>query len=195
MTARNLTAGAQAAIAQPHVACFPLIQMDFDAADGGTVRVCGLDFDVEYPQGSDTMYMAIGGLGSMEQINETSESVEGLKLTLSGVPIAKVAEAQQIKYQGRKCTVVMCFLDNGTLYADPATWVGRLDVPVIERGKGTCTITVTAEHSMADWKRKYEQVYNSASQKKINPLDTFFDGIENSKRVEKIVFSKQGRMI
>ena len=194
MTARNLSAGTQAALAQPHVPCFPLIQMDFDAADGGTVRVCGLDFDVEYPQGSGIMYMAVGGLGAMEQIAETSESVEGLKLTLSGVPLAKIAEAQQAKYQGRKCTVTMCFLNGSTLHADPATWAGRLDVPVIERGKGTCTITVTAEHSMADWKRKYEQLYNSASQKKIDPTDTFFDGIENSKRVEKVVFSKEMRM-
>lgn len=189
---RNLDVGTAAAIKQPHVPCFPLVQMDFDSA---TVRVAGLDFNVEYPVGSGNLWLAVRGLGSMEAITETSESVEGIKFTLAGVPTSAIAEAQQEKYQGRKCTVLWAFLDGSTMHVDPVAWQGRLDIPTIERGQSTCTISVTAEHSMADWRRKRELLFNSASQRRIDPADTFFDGIENSKRIEKVVFSKAARTI
>lgn len=192
MSDRNLDAGTAAALVQPHVTHFPLVRMDFDS---GTVRMAGTDFDVEYPAGSGTIWTAARGFGSIEPITETSESVEGLKFTLSGIPTSAIAEAQQEKYQRRPCTVLWCFLSGGTLYVDQAVWKGRLDVPTIDRGRDTCTISVTAEHSMADWQRKRELLFNSASQKRINPADTFFDGIENSKRIEKVVFSKAARTI
>lgn len=189
---RNLDAGTAIALTQPHVSHFPLVHMEFDS---GHVRIAGLDFNVEYPTDSGIFWTAARGLGTMEVITETSESVEGLKFTLAGVPTSAIAEAQQEKYQGRGCTVLWAFMDGGTMHVDPVAWQGRLDIPTIERGQGTCTISITAEHSMADWRRKRELLFNSASQRRIDPADTFFDGIENSKRIEKVVFSKAARTI
>jgi len=192
MSDRGLDAGFISALSENHVNWFPMVKMEFDS---GTVRVAGVDFDVEYPVGSGDIWTHVRGFASMEPITETGDSVEGLKFVLAGVPNALIVEAQQEKYQGRPCTVLFVCIEDGVLHVDPEVWRGRLDAPTIDRAVGSCTITVTAEHSMADWRRKRELLFNSASQKLINPADTFFDGIENSKRIDKIVFSKAARTV
>jgi len=189
---RSLDSGTALALVQPHVQWFPLVKMEFDTGD---VRIAGTDFPVEYPAGSGTIWTASRGLGRIEPITETGDSVEGLKFTLAGIPNSLIIEAQQEKYQGRKCTVMLAFLTAGVVLVDQTVWQGRLDVRSISVGRETSTISVTAEHCMVDWKRKRELLFNSASQKLIDPTDTFWDGIENSKRVEKVVFSKAARTI
>jgi hypothetical protein len=188
---RQLPAAVAVALQAPHVVWFPLVQLDFDS---GTVRISGTDMPVEYPAGSGQIWTAARGMGSLEVITETPTSVEGLRFTLAGIPNSAIAEAQQEKVQGRPCTLHMAFIDADGIQVDMAAWKGRMDVMTIKRGKAESTITVTAEHSMADWKRKRELLYNSVSQKRINPADTFFDGIEKSKGTEKVVFSKAARM-
>jgi len=187
---RNLEAGLAAALAQPHVAWFPMVKMEFDS---GTVRVCGLDVDVEYPAGSGEFWTRTRGYGGMEPIVEGGDTIQGITFTLAGIPQSVLIEAQQEKYQGRKCTVLMAILGDGVVYVDPAVWQGRLDQRTITVGAKASTITVTAEHSMVDWKRPYERLFNSASQKLVDPNDTFYDGLEDSMKVEKVIFSKEIR--
>lgn len=190
MSDRSLDAGTSAAVVQPHVTHFPLIQMDFDS---GVSRISGADFDVEWPIGSGIFFRTVRGLGSMEAITETNESVEGIKFSLAGVPVERVIEAQQEKYQGRPCTVLWAFIDDAGIHVDPAVWKGRLDIPIIDPGKDTCVLSVTAEHTMVDWQRPRPLLFNSVSQKRYHPTDTVFDGIELSRQTEKIIFSKAAR--
>lgn len=189
---RSLDTDVALALVQPHVQWFPMVKMEFDTGD---VRIAGTDFPVTYPAGSGITWVASRGLGRIETITETGDSVEGLRFTLAGIPNSVLIEAQQEKYQGRKCTVLMGFITDGVIHVDQTVWQGRLDVRSISVGKETSTITVTAEHCMVDWKRRRELLYNSASQKLIDPTDTFWDGIENSKRIEKVVFSKAARTL
>jgi hypothetical protein len=191
---RGLSAGVVARLQASHITWFPMIRMEFDT---GIVRVVGLHFPIEWPVGSGDNWVASRGLGSVDNVTESIDSIEGLRFTLAGIPSSVIAEAQQDKYQGRPCGLLIAFLDDAGVYqVDESTWQGRLDVPVIDRQPDkTCTITVTAEHSMADWRRKRELLFNSVSQKRIAPNDTMLDGIENSKRIEKVVFSKAARTL
>lgn len=189
MSARNLTTGLVDALNADHVALFPLLKMEFDSA---TIYLAGTDFDVDY---DGQTWLAARGIGTIEPVTESADGVEGLKFTLAGVSDESLAEAQQEKYQGRAVTVLWCFIDgDGVLHVDPTAWQGRLDVPSIALGKTTATITVTAEHRMVDWERPRKLLFNHADQQRIDPTDTFFQGIESMVNAEIVVFSKESQM-
>lgn len=189
MSRPDIPAGVQSAVTADHVQWLPLVIMEFAS---GTIYLAGTDFDVDY--GGHT-YIAARGMGSMEPIVETPDDIAGIKFTLSGVPSAALTEALTEVYQGRKVTVMWGFLSaSGTLTVDPAAWIGRLDIPEIVRGAGTRTITVTAEHRMADWKRPRQLLFNHADQQRIDPGDTFFLGIESMSERTIVVFSKEAMM-
>jgi len=187
MSRPDLPTDVQTAVVQSHVERFPLIACDFDVADGGSIYISGLDKDVTY--GGNT-YLASRGLVSMEPIVETPDEVAGIKFTLAAVTDALVAEALLVQYQGRPCTVLWGFIENGMLAVDEVAWQGRLDVPEITRGAKTRTITVTAEHRMADWSRPRVLLFNDADQRRIDPTDAFFVGVEAMKEKTINLFSK-----
>lgn len=220
---------------QPHVGWFPLIEMVFDS---GVVRIAGAAFDVEY---NGSTWVSGRGLVSMSPIGESADEIMGLQFTVSGVPTAALAEAQQEKYQGRPCTVLMAFLasedaaaptldvsfvapatngaptlatdltgqqyrlgsaepgaywlgawtDPQVLHVDPLAWQGFLDMPTINRAQGTCTVSVTAEHRLADWNRPRKFLFNHADQQRIDPGDNFYLGIEAMAERTIVVFSKE----
>lgn len=188
MSRPGLPPGVAAAVDKDHVPLFPLVRMEFDAEDGGTLFIAGYPADVPY---DGDIYLSSRGLGSIDPLIETNDEVTGLKFTLAGVPEAVIAEALLVKYQGRPCTVLLAFLDGETLNVDPQAWQGRLDVPEISRAQNTRTITVTAEHRMFDWKRSRRLLFNDADQRRIDSTDTFFLGIESMEEKEINLFSRE----
>jgi hypothetical protein len=188
VTVRGLGTPAQTALQQPHVGWFPLVKMEFDT---GTVYLSGTDFNVDY---DGQLWVAARGIGHIDKLIETPDQVEGLRFTLSGVPDSALADAQLTAYQGRKVTVMMALLDGAVLSVDPTAWQGRLDVPTIQMGRGTSTITVTAESRMADWQRPRSRFFNDADQRLIDPADSFFFGIEAMENAEIIIFSRESQM-
>lgn len=185
MSRPGIGADVQTAVAQSHVAWFPLVIMEFDS---GTIRLAGTDFDVVY---NGNTYLAARGVGSIDPITETPDEVMGLKFTLSGVPSAALTEALTESYQGRKITVMWAFLDDGVVAVDEDAWIGRLDKPEINRSMDSRTITVTAEHRMADWARPRMLMFNHADQQRVLAGDNFFLGIEAMTEKEIVVFSKE----
>ncbi len=189
MSARGLTTGLVDAIEADHVNFFPLLKIEFDS---GPIYMAGTDFNIEY---DGQIWLAARGIGTIEKTTETPDQVEGLKFTLSGVTDEALAEAQQENYQGRRVTLLWCFVDEtGTLHVDPLAWQGRLDQPTIALGKTTATITVTAENRMADWQRPRELMFNDADQKRIDPTDNFYRDIESMENAEFVIFSKESQM-
>jgi hypothetical protein len=188
MSARGLSAGLQTALQKAHVAYFALLKIEFDS---GPIYLSGTDFNVDY---DGQTWLAARQIGTIEKLTETADQVEGLRFTLSGVSDAALAEAQQEQYQGRRVTVLWAFLDGPTLHVDPAAWQGRLDIPTISLGRTTATITVTAEHRMADWQRPRKLMFNHADQQRVDPGDNFFLGIEAMEKAEIVVFSKESQM-
>lgn len=185
MNRSDLPAGVAATVQLGHVPWFPLVKLEFDS---GTSYVAGTDFDVDY--GGHT-WTALRGLGNVEPIVESSEEIAGLRFSLSGVPTAAIAQAQSEKYQGRRCTVLWACVDGETLHVDPAAWQGKLDIPTIQRGQQTCTISITAEHHMADWQRPRKLLFNHADQQRVDPGDNFFLGIEAMAEKSIVLFSKE----
>src|SRR6187549_3745207 len=98
MSRPGLPPGVAMAVENDHVPLFPLVRMDFDAEDGGSLFIAGYPSDVVYD--GDT-YLSSRGLATIDPIVETSDEVTGLRFTLAGVPEAVLAEALIIKYQGR----------------------------------------------------------------------------------------------
>lgn len=188
MSRPGLPPGVGTTVDNDHVPLFPLVRMEFDAADGGTLYIAGYPRDVTY---GGNVYLSSRGLATIEPIVETSDEVTGLKFTLAGVPEAVLTEALLIKYQGRRCTILLAFLDGETMHVDPQVWQGRLDVPEITRAQGTRTITLTAEHRMVDWRRPRKLLFNDADQRRIDPTDTFFVGIEAMEEREINLFSRE----
>lgn len=191
MTRPSTPAGVLSTVLNPHVPFFPLVQMDFDVADGGTQRLAGTDFNIDY--GGFT-WTATRGWASMEPLTETADTVAGIKFTLSGVPTAALTESLTVQYQSRAVTVLWACLDGGTLYVDPLAWKGRMDVPEIVRDRATRSISITAEHPMADWGRPHVFLFNHADQQRIDAGDNFFLGIEAMNEKEIVVFSKEVMM-
>lgn len=188
MSRPGLPLGVATTVDNDHVELFPLVRMEFDAADGGTLYIAGYIKDVTY---GGNVYLSSRGLASIDPIVETNDEVTGLKFTLAGMPEAVLTEALLVKYQGRLCTVMLAFLDGETLHVDPEAWQGRLDVPEITRTQGSRTITVTAEHRLVDWKRPRKLLFNDADQRRIDPTDTFFVGIEAMEEREINLFSRE----
>lgn len=188
MSRPDLPPGVASTVENEHVPLFPLVRMEFDVADGGTLYIAGYPKDVTY---DGNVYISSRGLASIEPLVETSDEVTGLKFTLSGVPQVILTEALLIKYQGRLCTVLLAFLDGDTMHVDPQAWQGRLDVPEITRAQGARTITISAEHRMVDWRRPRKLLFNDADQRRIDPTDTFFVGIEAMEEREINLFSRE----
>jgi hypothetical protein len=179
-------AGLVTAAGASHVKWFPLVKMELDT---GTLYLSGTDFPVDY---AGQTWLATRGLGTIDPITESADEITGLKFTLSGVPAGVVAEALQLDYQGRRVTVMFAVLDaSGILQVDPSAWQGKLDVPEISRAVGTRSITITAEHQMADWGRPRKLLFNHADQQRVDPGDNFFLGVETMQERQIVLFSKE----
>lgn len=188
MSARGLTPELAATLQLAFVPEFALLQLDFDS---GTVRLAGTDFNIEW---DGYIWLAARQIGTIDTLTETADGVEGLRFTMSGVSDESLADVQQEQYQGRAVTVLWCFLDGSTLHVDPTAWQGRLDVPEIDLEATTATISVTAEHRMADWQRPRQLMFNHADQQRIDPMDDFFLDLEAMDNADIVVFSRESQM-
>lgn len=192
MSARNLTSGFAAALLQPNVRPFDLIEIGFA---GGTQYLCGLDFPVDY--GGHTYTPALG-LMAVEPITETSTSYEGLSLTVAGVSSGSVALALTEKMQGRPITHRMAVLDDaGVLQVDANVWSGLMDAPAFTDSPGGAAVKINAEHLMALWDRPQTRRYTHAQQQALYPDDLGLEFIAQMEQATLVwpkaaYFKKQG---
>lgn len=175
-----------AALVAAHVTHWPLIKLEFEDE---TTYLCGLDFSMDF---DGQTWSSTRGLISLEEMVESSDGdVTGIKITLAGVRAEDVADALTEPVQGRPCTVLWATLKDGAVVVDPLAWKGRMDVMGLSRPKGSRTISVTAENPMADWQRPREILFNDAGQRRIDPTDSYFVGIETIERRDIVLFSKE----
>lgn len=119
-------------------------------------------------------YIAVGGLGSVSQINETSNpEVTTVSFTLSGVDSSKVAIALGQLYIGRTCRAYVAFLDSShNLIADPVlVHEGLMDTMPIEFGEKFASITLTSESVFRRWETPRTRRVNNADQQSRYPGD------------------------
>jgi hypothetical protein len=168
-----------------HVEFFMLVKLEFDFGD---VFISGADFDVTY---DGEVWTSLRGLGTVDPVVESGDEIPGLSLTLSGVPFEAIVEAQTEPYRGRKVTLKWAFFDGDILRVDQAAWQGFMDVPIITREKESCTIQISAENRMIDWRRPRGLLFNHADQQRVAVGDNFFLGIESMVEREVVLFLAQ----
>lgn len=169
---RDLPAGFEANIAQPHVITIALVTMEFD---GGTVYMTDAPHDIVW---DGHTWLSLFGIASVSEIVETDSEVHGMQFTISGVPTSSVALALSEPIQGRPVTMMLATLNGTTLSVDESAWAGTLDVMTIGLDGNSATISVTAEHPLARWDQPNLLRFSHEDQQRLHPGDLFFEYAE-----------------
>lgn len=148
MSARSLPSPFVTALQQPGVEMLHLLDLGFD---GVPQYLTSVDFDVVY---AGHTYSPLIGVVKIDDVSETAETFEALRLTISGVPQSTAALFLTNKVRGRELRLRTAVISAGSLLVDDAAWAGKMDAAVYTRNDdGTVTWIVDAEHEFASWNR------------------------------------------
>jgi hypothetical protein len=137
-------------------------------------------------------YTGAGDLLGVSPIQETDDlAATGLRFSLSGVPASLISVAINNARQGLSAKLWLACLDaSGAVIGDPILmFSGLTDVPEIEEGGETCTLTMTAESRLIDLDRARVRRYTAEDQKAVHPTDKGFDYVPSLQDKE-IVFGR-----
>lgn len=171
---RSLTSAVQSATVAEHYIEVLFAKLEFSA---GTVYACSAGYTITM---SGQSWLGMANIGSVEPIGEGLDlSSTYLRFTLSGVNPAHVSNALGQQYQGLPATAWTAFLDsNYQIIASPdIAFKGRMDTMDISIGD-TATISVTAEHFLADRDRPRVRRFNHSDMQAVHSGDMFFEYIE-----------------
>lgn len=173
---RGASAAVQAAAAA--AACQPVHLFELYLAGGDTY---GSDASIPITWGGRT-YTALGHLLKFDGIEESAAlEVTQLRVQLSGVDQAIIAQVLQYAYIDRRIVIRKAFLDGaGGVLVDPiAIFDGRCDAPVIEEDpdSGQCSISLAASAQWIDFERRPGRHTNHDEQQIWFPGDRGFEFI------------------
>lgn len=184
---RTLATPFKTAVTGAHFDWFFLVEMQLTS---GTLRLCSLDFDVDW--GGNT-WTGLRGLGSIDAIEESPGEVTGLKFTLAGVTEAHIASMLGEPIQGRTAIVRIAVLDKSTnppgLAVDANVWQGLLDVQ--RYSEASANLVVTAENRLVEWDRPRMLRYTDEDHKRVYANDNFFKLVPQMEQRQIILFSKE----
>ena len=169
--ARDLTAGVITQLQAASVEVGVLFEGEFES---GWVRLWSgvgtLSWDSKSWSGVGTLL----GISGIDETNEIRAS--GLTVSLSGVPSDLLSAALGDARSGKTGRVYLAFFSSGSIVADPILqFEGRLDVPAIEDGPETATISISYESELIDLERARERRYTPEDQAIDFPGDLGFD--------------------
>lgn len=169
--ARDLTAGVITQLQAASVEVGVLFEGEFAS---GWVRLWSgvgtLSWDGKSWSGVGTLL----GISGIDETNEIRAS--GLTVSLSGVPSDLLSAALGDARSGKTGRVYLAFFSSGSIVADPILqFEGRLDVPAIEDGPDTATISISYESELIDLERARERRYTPEDQAIDFPGDLGFD--------------------
>lgn len=122
-------------------------------------------------------WQGVGSMGNISAITETGElAATNLTLSLSGIPSDLIGKALDECRINKTASVWFGFLDSsGNVIADPyQSFSGRVDVPQIDEGGKTSTISITVESCMNDLQRARGSRYTQDDQQLVSPGDLGF---------------------
>jgi hypothetical protein len=122
-------------------------------------------------------WVGTGAFGSVSAIEETDQVVaSGIQVALNGIASTNVSLALQSCRQGAAGKVWLALLDSaGAIVGTPyLAFSGRLDVPVIDEGGDSATITIAYESRLADLERPRIRRYTDEDQRAEYPGDLGF---------------------
>jgi len=172
---RGLSTAQENAAKAAHSTCALLIEAVFDS---GTIRgsTCGHDLTVD-----GNSYPALNKLRSVEALGESTESTEGLRITLDSVDAGIITILVSEPYRGRPLNLYEVWLDSN--YAQIGNKVlmfpGLMTAMMNSETGGSCTIVVEAEHFEKELRRPRETRYNDADQRSLYPTDKGCEYVES----------------
>lgn len=153
----------------------PVILVDIEVASSEHVRAWSGWGDLVY--GGNT-FTGTGTFGTISSVEETTElKASGLTLTLSGIPAALIATSLNSIRQGLPGIVYFGALNSSLgLIADPLVlFSGLVDVPTLEDGGETASISVSLESLEVDRERSRVRRYTPEDQYLIDATDRGFE--------------------
>lgn len=176
---RGASAAVQAEWAKAANAPAHLMEVRFDTADGGTVRITDSYRPITW---GGNVYAAAGDLLSFGGLTESFElRVADITVELSGVNQAYIAAFLQRKYVDRRLLIYQCFFDaSEALVVDPfAIHDGRMDDPRIveDPEAGRCIVQVSSRDQFADFEKLNGRHTNPHDQNVFFPADRAFDNL------------------
>lgn len=145
---------------------------------------------IQFLSGTSYLWTGIGnitwnsqtwvGLGSLAQVSAISQnsdvSAENITLVLSGIPADLVSQAISECRQNYSVQVWLGFMsDSNQIIVDPVLlFLGHMDVPTVQDGGDTCTISITAENPLVDLQRSSSRRYTHDDQQIAFPGDKGF---------------------
>lgn len=168
---RSLTADVDEALAAKNLRLILLGELYLDE---GTTFICNASQNFDW---NGNTYLGVSRVGRVDPVEEGSEvKMYGISLTLSGIPLEKMAIALGANYQGRTCIIRVAVLDaDYHILTDPVIiFRGRIDQQKIRLGKYG-TITMTVENRLADWDRARVGRFNNEDHQARHPGDRFFE--------------------
>lgn len=165
-----------AALQERHVVIAPLIDLMFSS---GTLRFAIANHNIVI--GSNT-YIGIGPIATVGIRTESTDSLEGIELTASGLDASIVGIALTEPYQGRVMKLSKCFLDADTsaVIGTPTTaFIGRMIQMVLSEDNQSATVQIIAEHFDADLERPTPVRINNAEQQRLYPGDKGAEWVES----------------
>ena len=164
---RAVATAAQAVLAGPVVPLCLLLELDFSPV----VRLCTGSMAIEW---AGQLYFATGSLGAVEQVVDEVQSTQGLRFTLSGVPLDSIALALSEQVRGTGCILRAAILDPTThaVLDAPPVFTGELDSMPINYGVDSATVGVVAVHRGDTYRRPKPLRYTDGDQQRLFPGDT-----------------------
>lgn len=165
-----------AALAERHVVIVPLIDLMFSS---GTLRFALAQQNITI--GSNT-YIGIGPIASIGIRTESTDSLEGIELTASGLDASIVDIALTEPYQGRIMKLHKCFLDadtNAVIGTPTTAFIGRMIQMVLSEDNQSASIQIIAEHYDSDLERPTPVRINNAEQQRLYPGDKGAEWVES----------------
>jgi hypothetical protein len=122
-------------------------------------------------------FLGMGWLGRIESVPQNSElTAENITLTLSGIPVELLGDVVNSVRLSGTASLWVGFFSNGALLADPlAVWTGALDVPTVEDGAETCSLSITVENALLALNLASNRRFTTLDQQLDYPGDTGFD--------------------
>lgn len=122
-------------------------------------------------------WIGLGHLGTISAIEESSEiKATNVTFQLTGIDPADLRQALGEVRQGNPVQLWFGTLgDNNNVIADPLQiFAGRMDVPTIDEGTATSTISLSVENRLIDLNRSRERRYTNQDQQIDHPGDLGF---------------------
>jgi hypothetical protein len=126
-------------------------------------------------------WTGLGEMGTISSVEESSEiKATNVTFTLSGIPHDLIVHALGQVRQGNPVLLWFGALgNNGNVLADPLQlFAGRMDVPSIDEGAQTSTISISVENRLIDLNRSRERRFTDQDQQIDHPGDLGFQLVQ-----------------